>query len=246
MARAESGVRYPGRRSRFSRFLLSRAVFRVSSIYDRVPAPLAAGRSCPLPAVRIRTRSDLCCGPRECARASHLAASSRASPVAGPHGHNNGPCAACLPAVIVLSVSRLDAGLVAVLPVRCRSTPSGRRESPKGLEAPGQAELKPRPAGLLCAGGPSGLALCPLSDRLCQVFPQRFPIVGIPAVQQVLRQAHRETRMVKDDFGLVRLLLQVESDDGIRSRLPACGTPCLDNSLVRHKFDVASHDVVTE
>src|SRR5260370_30693273 len=87
---------------------------------------------------------------------------------------------------------------------------------------------------------------CPFSDRLCQVFLQRFPIVGIPAFQQVLGQAHRETRAVKDDFGLVRLLLQIESDDGIRSRLPACGTPYLYNSLVRHKFDLASHDVVTE
>ena len=69
---------------------------------------------------------------------------------------------------------------------------------------------------------------------------------GAHLVQQVLGQAHRETRVVKDDFGLVRLLLQIESDDGIRSRLPACGTPCLDNSLVRHKLDVASRDVVTE
>src|SRR6266852_6075114 len=92
---------------------------------------------------------------RASVRASHLAASSRASPVAGPHGHNNGPCAACLPAVIVLSVSWLDAGLAALLLVRCRPTPSGRRESPKGLEAPGQAELKPRPARALC-GRPSG------------------------------------------------------------------------------------------
>src|SRR6266702_3606306 len=132
MARAESGVRYPG-------------------------------RSSPVPAVCVRTRSDLCCGARECARASHLAASSRASPLAGPHGHNNGPCAACLPAVIVLSVSWLDAGLATVLPVRCRSTPSGRRESPKGLEAPGQAELKPRPAGALCVGGLQGTGAFALS-----------------------------------------------------------------------------------
>ena len=52
--------------------------------------------------------------------------------------------------------------------------------------------------------------------------------------------------MVKNDLGPRALLHELELRNRVGARIPAARSPGLDDSLVRHEFDVASRDVPAE
>lgn len=81
---------------------------------------------------------------------------------------------------------------------------------------------------------------------LTQVLLQRLPIVCLPPFSEVLPLAFREACMVKDELGTGTLLRELELYNRTDTGIPVDHTSRLDNSLIRHKLDLASRDTATE
>ena len=58
--------------------------------------------------------------------------------------------------------------------------------------------------------------------------------------------ALRESRVIKDQFGLRRPILQLKLNQRVDPRIPIGGTPCLHDPLIRNEFHVSSADQATE
>src|SRR6267142_3669359 len=84
------------------------------------------------------------------------------------------------------------------------------------------------------------------SPRLAQEFLERLPIIPFPSRGQVFRLPEGKAGMIKHNLGPVALLHKFEFRDRVVTRIPATRSPGLDDSLVRHKFDLPSGDIATE
>jgi hypothetical protein len=91
------------------------------------------------------------------------------------------------------------------------------------------------------AGTRAPAALC-----LCQVLPQRLPIIRLPATFKMLALFLGESGLVEDDTRFRTLTLELEPNDGKNAIVPVDGTPRLDDSLIWHQFEVASDNVPAE
>src|SRR5437879_470643 len=141
MARADRRVRSPACRSRFSRFLHSRTVFRLPSVRDRLPAPIAAGRGGFLRAVCLRQRNGLPCRAHQRRRTSRLAAISCPGALARPHGHEKRSSPLGRPAHFVFPRLWPASRVVSIFPARCLPIPRRHRARRKAPARPSQAQL---------------------------------------------------------------------------------------------------------
>src|SRR5271170_5249564 len=114
-----------------------------------------------------------------------------------------------------------------VLP--CRVAPKHTPESGQGVVDSGEWRGRRRP---------------PVPSS--QIFRQGFPVVGFPSAGEMFPQAVGEASMVENDFRVRALLLKLETSNRIHTLAPPSRSPCLDNSLVGQKLDVASRDVAVK
>src|SRR4029077_20271371 len=70
--------------------------------------------------------------------------------------------------------------------------------------------------------------------------------MGFPSRREVFRVALGKAGMVKDDFGSSALLYELEFHYRIDTRIPVDHSPGLDDSRIRHKFDVSSQNDAAE
>src|SRR2546429_8353125 len=84
------------------------------------------------------------------------------------------------------------------------------------------------------------------SPRLTQEFLQRLPIINLPALRKVFRIALGKSSMLKHYPCPRALFYQLKSRNRVISWIPSTCSPRLDDSFVRHKFQLSSRDVPAE
>src|ERR1700733_57498 len=79
-----------------------------------------------------------------------------------------------------------------------------------------------------------------------QILAQRVPITDRPALIQAPPFIFGKTRVIEDDAGAGSARDQLEFHDRINAGRPISGTPGLNDSLVRHQFNIAALNAPAE
>ena len=62
----------------------------------------------------------------------------------------------------------------------------------------------------------------------------------------MIRLAFRKARVIEDNLRSGTFLQELQPDDGVVPRIPVDYSPCLDDTLVRNKFEMSADDVSAE